>query len=262
MIDPVPSGSIYFWMYQQGVKGVSYRDIITACDAAGVEIRDKDERNYFNGRYKHDLYLSHRDLLAYPGVGDRPDPRDMHYEEFPYHPFLNRPEIEQRWVPCNADGHPLYKWSKGCLSYTDAVAIKQCESLAENLKGTKHIVIDCDGDHNKEQLDYETIAYLSKYLTETHALAKPMTCNEYSAMPFGTEPLAYLPASFHLTFSVNRVIPTMHFPKAHIDIIGNKANSLRYLKNKVWNQIDPIPMTEDIWQDIMGYIRKRELTWR
>ena len=66
-----------------------------------------------------------------------------------------------------------------------------------------------------------------------------------------------MPASFHLTFAVDRVIPTMHFSKAHMDIVGNKENSLRYLKNKIWNGIEPLPMNEAIWDDIKSYVERR-----
>ena len=65
------------------------------------------------------------------------------------------------------------------------------------------------------------------------------------------------PVSFHLSFMVDRVIPTMHFPKAHIDIIGNQVNSLRYLKTKRWNGMVPMMMTAKIWNEITDYIRMR-----
>lgn len=251
-MENLPDGSLYFWMYQQGLKGVAYQDIIDVCRTQSREIRPKDEQNYFNGRYKHDLYLSTRDIFAAPIKRNQHGP--MRYEDYPLHPYMDMPEVEQRWVPCNAEGKPLYKWSNGCLSYMDAMSMKYCKSLAENMKGTKAIVIDCDGDHGS-QLDLDTIKFLSKYINRTHCLAKPKLVNEYIDYTHG---LGNLPASFHLTFTVDRVIPTMHFAESHIDVIGNKANSLRYLKNKVWNQIDPIPMTPEIWDDIMNYIKERE----
>ena len=248
----LPNGSLYFWMYQQGLQGVSYQDIVDACRCQSREIRPKDEQNYFNGRYKRELYLSTRDILSAPVKHGTQSP--LAYEEYPIHPYLDMPEVEQRWVPCNADGKPLYKWSNGCLSYYDAKCMKYCRSLAENMKGTKAIVIDCDGDHGDE-LDFETIKFLSKYIGRTHCLAKPKLVRDYTNDTHG---LDEIPASYHLTFTVDRVIPTMHFASSHIDVIGNKGNSLRYLKNKVWNQIDPIPMTPEIWNDIMNYVHRKE----
>ena len=49
----------------------------------------------------------------------------------------------------------------------------------------------------------------------------------------------------------------MHFPKAHIDIIGNQVNSLRYLKTKSWNGMVPMRMTAKIWNEITDYIKIR-----
>jgi hypothetical protein len=126
--------------------------------------------------------------------------------------------------------------------------------MAENMIGQRRIVIDCDGDHT-DTLDMETIAFLWRYSSITHTLCKPRKIKEYP----GYENTGLdIPASFHLTFSVDRVIPTMHFPYAGIDIVGNRRNSLRYFKNKEWNGRQPAELTADIWQDLQAYIKHRK----
>ena len=137
------------------------------------------------------------------------------------------------------------------MSLSDAKAMRGCVYLAENTKGTRQVIIDCDGDHSSD-LDLETILFLSRYMDRTHCLMKPKALREYEGGPDSS-----MPASYHLTFKTDKVIPTMHFPDAHIDLIGNEKNSLRYWKNKKWNGLQPVELTEDIWNDIIGYAERR-----
>ena len=120
------------------------------------------------------------------------------------------------------------------------------------MKGTHTIVIDCDGDH-EEPWDWETIDFLWRYTDMTHSIFKTEWRN-----PSYMGHILRVPPSFHLTFKTDRVIPTMHFPYAHIDIVGNRRNSLRYWKNKKWNHREPIPMTSDLWSELKQYIKYRK----
>ena len=251
----VPSGSIYFWMYTQGLKQVNENDIASACRAAGVSIRDKDWQNYWNGYYNSDMYHGRGSddmfMLSRNGMhAGRERPVDFlctEYRNYPEHPYAhNEYQVENRWVPCNKDNKPMIKWGNGCLSLADACAYKSQVYLAENLKGTRFIVIDCDGDHGDE-LDLETMAFLNWWRDKTHCIVKPGQDEN-------------MPASFHLTFETDRIIPTMHFPYAHIDIVGNRRNSLRYWKNKKWNGIAPATMTDIWWQMLQEYIEHRKET--
>lgn len=253
-MDEVPSGSIYFWMYTQGLRHIPIQDIYRALHAAGKEIRQKDMDNYWNGWYNSSLYsgagqVSVFDLCtSVPAHAMRP----VKWEDFPTTPFKEPlPEVQNRWVPCSKENKPLIQWGNGCMSMADAKAYTNQVYLAENTKGTRQVIFDCDGDHN-EELDLETIMFLWKYHDMTHCLMKPKALREY---PDG--PDSDIPASFHLTFRTDRVIPTMHFPSACIDVIGNEKNSLRYWKNKKWNGLQPAPMTEEVWDDIMAYIETR-----
>jgi len=259
-VEQVPDGSIYFWMYRQGRRGVPIQDVMRALNEAGVEARNKDIQNYSNGlaklnRHNEDVFSL---LNCYSQA--RGKSYDTVYSDFPKHPYLDEPEIEDRWVPCNKDNKPMIKWSQGCWSKVDAQAKLGQKYLAENLKGTKHIVIDIDGDHGypMRPIDIDAIMYFMDLTTKTHCMSKPKLV--YDCEPDITWDLNLLtmPVSYHLTFSVDKVIPTMHFPNAHVDVIGNQANSLRYFKNKLWNEMNPIPMTDEIWNYIMGYVKLKE----
>ena len=262
--DPVPEGSIYHWMFVQGLKHRDLSELRATLEAAGKRIREsEDVKNYWNGYYRSDLY----ERSGYQSVvefhrkgGGRLEYFGTPYSGYPDHPYTGMPEVENRWVPCSGNGKPMIKWSKACLSRIDAECRLDSASLAENLKGTKMIVVDCDGDHG-DRLDAATVAFLAKYMPKTHTLAKPKLIKEYETFdPSDWQHVvaASLPASFHLTFSTDKVIPTMHFGFAAIDIIGNKENSLRYMKNKKWNSLDPAPMTDEIWEDIKAYIGSRK----
>lgn len=252
----IPEGSIYFWMYQQGLRQAPFDEVVSALDQAGKEIRKKDAENYWNGWYNSRLYKTHN-VLEFQ-ISSRPSFLDLRYDEYAKHPYLGQPEILNRWVPCNEDGKPLFKWSNGCLTKIDALCMRGCRMLAENMKGTRMVVIDCDGDHDKEHLDLDAIRFLSKYMSKTHCIVKPKKVSEYDPRNVAEDdPVLELPASFHLTFQVDRLIPTMHFPSAHMDIVGNQANSLRYWKNKEWNGIEPAAMTNEIWEDLKVYVGGR-----
>ena len=253
MVDEVPDGSIYKWMYIQGLRGVPLEEVEHAVMAAGKSIRPKDYLNYENGCANRD---SKSDLTR---IKPRPKtPTNLFlitpWDGYQPHPYLKFPEIDQRWVPCSKENKPMIKWKKQAMFKDQAEDYFGMTYLAENLKGTKFIVIDCDGDHDDE-LDMETIDFLWKYHGLTHALDKPKTISEYKGYELS---LDFRPASFHLTFAVDKVIPTMHFPEAKIDIIGNQRNSLRYYKNKVHNGLQPLTMDATIWQELQDYVRYRK----
>lgn len=256
-VDAPPVGSIYFWMYNMGLKQVAIEDIEAACSIAGKDIREKDYDNYWRGYYKHEFYQSDNweRIFRFQNWMDKPASKlfkETGYFEFPTHPFGF--DVKDRWVPCNKDNKPMIKWGQGCMSAIDARAYPNQVYLAENMLGCNRIVVDCDGDHDA-QLDLELIMFLWKYSDRTHVLSKPKLVCEYE----GYEDTGIMvPASFHLTFKVDRVVPTMHFPSSHIDIVGNRRNSLRYFKNKKWNGLQPMDMTDEIWHDLQEFVKRRE----
>lgn len=255
----VPEGSLYFWCYEEGLKHHELDDVINAVRSTGRELRPKDVQNYWNGWYRSDLYTGQApgriwsmELAQGAKTASNLFPGKS-YLDYPDHPYLEMPEVEKRWVPCNQDNKPMIPWSDGCMLIEDARAKRNARYLAENMKGTKMIVVDCDGDHT-DDLDFKAISFLSQFREETHCLSKPKLIPEYD----GYEHLHLdIPASFHLTFAVDRLIPTMHFPEAGMDIIGNAGNSLRYRKNKTWNHVQPAEMTPEIWDMLRSYVERR-----
>lgn len=252
--EQVPDGSIYFWCYRQGLRGVSFDDVVNECRLNYKDMREKDIQNYWNGWYKREAgHASVNEIhpLA-PSMRDR-----ANLSAYRISPYKDMPENAMRYVPCNKDNRPLIKWGQGCMTYESAKATTGCVYLAENMRNTQYIVVDCDGDHDEDNLDLDTVAHLIPLFSETHALYKPKLGADYYTdyMPLV---FADTPMSFHLTFATDLLIPTMHFPAAHIDIIGNERNSLRYFKNKRWNGNAPRFLTQDIWSYIMDWIKYRE----
>ena len=94
----VPAESIYFWMYEQGLKHVDLGDIESAVKAAGKIIRQKDYQNYWNGYYNSDLYHGPRSediwSLANRRVKQEPEYFSTSYLDYPFHPYVNLPEVE------------------------------------------------------------------------------------------------------------------------------------------------------------------------
>lgn len=256
----VPAGSIYYQCYTWGLKHVPLQEWTDACRLAGKQVRQKDVDNYWNGWQNSDLYGGTRDVFAVSSRATTPqqDYFSKKYSDYPEHPYNNYPDIIAKWVPCNASNKPMIKWSEGCMTKIDASCFPGSVYLGENMKGCKTIVIDCDGDHeivdDKVDIDLRTVAFLYEIGRGTHMLSKPKKICEYE----GWENTGIqTPASFHLTFRVDRIIPTMHFPWCHIDVVGNEKNSLRYLKNKEWNGLQPAYMTDNIWEMIKRYVENR-----
>lgn len=255
---PGPGESIYLWMYRQGLRQRPIDEVVMDLMATGHDVRAKDLRNYWNGWYRHDLYHGEGRSIGCPdsvmGGGAK------RYSDYPEHPYLGKPEILNCFVPCSAENKPLVKWSRGTMSLSDARAWPGCEYLAENLRGAQRIVIDVDGDHG-DDLDLEAIIFFSRYMDRTCCHSKPEIAFdwivEHEGEWVGDLAAADLPVSYHLTFGVDRVVPTMHFPRAHVDIVGNRVNSLRYFKNKEYNGLPPLMMDDGIWDEIMGFIEGR-----
>lgn len=256
---PGPEESIYLWMYRQGLKQKPLDEVIMDLVLNGHDIRAKDVRNYWNGWYRHDLYQGESKTVIAPEQILKPGP--LRYSDYPDHPFLGKPEFLNCFVPCNQENKPMIKWGSGTMSLADAKAWPGSIYVAENMKGAQRIVIDVDGDHGGD-LDLQVIEFFDKFRGETCCHTKPDIVfdwyMEHDDHWCGDLYEACLPTSYHLTFGVDKVIPTMHFPKAHVDIIGNRANSLRYFKNKIYNGLPPLMMDGDTWDEIMDFIEEME----
>lgn len=229
----------YFWFYKQGLIHRNLSDVCAECVASGKPVKQKYLDNYWRGWNNSMLYGGQEDPFAQASVIPQ-EHRAIYKEYMDYPQAAMVPEPAQRWVPCSESNKPLIKWGRGCMTKADAMVQPHQKYLAENLKGCRHIVIDIDGDHGGSDLD--VVRYFSKYKDKTLCHEKPMD----------GECLSY-----HLTFTVDKVIPTMHFPEAHLDICGNAGNQLRYFKNKVSNNRQPMRMTQEVWEDIWNFIERR-----
>ncbi len=239
-MEPVPEGSIYIWMYTQGLKNRDQHELAQALHIAGKETRDKDWGNYWRGISNSTGTVKQESLINFTTPVVRKENHDIPLTAYG---LANHTNPDKRWVPCNQVNRPMIKWgTEGCMTREEALAMAGCVYLAENMRDTNRIVIDCDGDHDKDNIDYETVKFLWQFSDLTHTIHRPGEG---------------MPLSFHLTFITSRSIPIMHFSHAHIDIIGNKTNALRYFKNKVWNNKQPTMMTTQTWETIMDYIRNR-----
>ena len=260
MTIEVPQGSIYIWMYTMGLKHVPIDELSKMIRDAGKDIREKDIQNYWNGFYRSDLYLGgdgSRDITLLRPPRKTPTSQFLvtPWEEYPEHPYAGLPEIDCRWIPCNSLNKPMIRWKDRAMYREQAERFFGMRYLAENLKGTQMIVVDIDGDHG-DVLDMDAVDSMWEFHSLTHALDKPKMVCEYD----GGDVTDFRPASYHLTFRVDRVVPTMHFPDAGIDIIGNRVNSLRYLKDKVHNGCEPLTMDATIWARLQDYVRQRKET--
>lgn len=237
----VPEGSVYLWMYRQGLAMREPEEVSLDLWCAGRNVREKDWRNYLAGRRN-----ACRPRTGLPWE----ERRSMKYSDYP---LIREPVPERSWVPCNKDNKPMIPWGAYCMSYVDAACTLGCRYLAQNVRAQRFIVIDVDGDHDGKP-DLDLLRHYWQWLWKTSAIAKPKLLWEYGCACDECE--MEMPASFHLMFQVDREIPTMHFPK--VDVIGNRRNSLRYLKNKVPNNLDPIPMTDEIWRDVVEWAAERK----
>lgn len=254
--NPVPSESIYYWMYSAGLHAFPERDLEQVLLSAGKQIRQKDWDNYHRGLSKS--YFTNDNRKADAESMLRLTPPASAFSAIDFN-SLERScyltDYSQRWVPCNHKNKPMIKWSKECLTWEEAMDYDHATWLAENLVMTPYIVFDIDGDHGN-RLVPEVIRHFTPWLKLTHALIKPRLVRE---MDPSIGDIADAPTSFHLTFMTDRLIPTKHFPNARIDLLGNAKPQLRYRKNKTWNHIFPAVLTEEIWRFFMDYIATKEM---
>lgn len=242
----VPEGSIYIWMYQQGLRGIPWERLEQELSAAGKEIRKKDEANYWNGYYKHE-FMYEGDLLG-PAIKEAREKKFRVHEDlgdYDLHPYLGMPEITNRFVPCNKDNKPMIKWGNGCMSRVDALSYRGQVYLAENLLRTRYVVFDLDIEHG-EQRDEDLAIWAQMYLDNGGVCCHTRVNDDGSI------------ASMHVTFLTDRVIPTTHHPNAKVDILGNANNQLRYFKTKEWNGVRPRMLTQEDWSLMLEYFKAKE----
>lgn len=229
-----PGASVYFLMYQLGLRGISWDSIVSYANFQGKILREKDAANWARG------YMKNQDPFA---IEQSPAWRQttLSLDQFSVRPAGYREPIDC-WVPCSAECRPLVKWSKTRCTEAQAWAYRNCEILGKNLRGMKLVVIDVDGDHTGEP-DWDVINYWSRFINYTFSRVKVDNQGR--------------PISFHLEFYTDRIIPTMHFHK--LDLLGNMNNQIQYLKpNKVENRIPRAPLDDYILGELNAYSEQHE----
>ena len=232
--------SIYLSMFTWGLKQIPIEDIERECQSVGKDIRKKDYENYWRGYSQSNTHRDPKSVLKIQH--EVKTVLDKSLDEFKVNTY---PQPRERWVPCGESNKPLIKWTQVKLYKADEVLMHpDCFYVAEQLKHSHVIVLDIDADHGNS-IDEDTLKFFKKYRDITHCLYK----ESYDGVP----------KSYHLTFATDRIIPTVHCPWCHVDILGNENNQLRYRKNKVRNGRSPMPLTNEIWDDIRTYLKGRKV---
>lgn len=248
-----PGESPYYAMYKAGLAGVDIEEVTRLLYSYGVPVRKKDLENYSRGRFNHDSsYRSNpqRSLInpivptlsLSASVATKPS----RLSEFPLWPCTHEP-AEERWFPCDENNAPMQRWgykdgyAPTLYTRDEALALSKCGYVGQNMLGQRFVVIDIDGVGHGD-IDYPVISWGMRYKDITESWENPKK-----------------PGSFHLYFWTSRKIPVMHFPYAKLDFMGNATNAAVYTKSKRSNNKPRMFLTEDIWQDLMEYVRSRKL---
>lgn len=122
------------------------------------------------------------------------------------------------FTPVFTNGKTL-KGSDRTLSLEEASKFDNVQYIAEELKHSNRIVIDCDSK--------ETVELFKNYLYKTESYINSDL------------------SSAHLVFTTDKIIPTKH--KDCIDLLGNQKFSLRNIKpNKQYNNNKAISLTQEV----------------
>lgn len=249
-----PGESPYVGMYSAGRVGYSIEESVDYCNSIGLPIRQKDIANWENGHFvwqmdsrTHDLNPGHKSgyigQAPVAGIGKIPD--DLQLSDFPKMPDGWK-GTERRFFPCTSDNKPMMQWGwkpgfvPALMPYIDAKVLSPVGWVGQNMLYQTFIVLDIDGVGHGCR-DEQTIMFGEQLASYTMKMEDPNK-----------------KGSFHLYFTTDRLIPVRHYPHAKIDLMGNAVNAAVYLKNKVNNGINPMPLTDEIWNLIQEYQKTRK----
>ena len=236
-----------FDMFRLGRNGVPLDECVAKAARNGIMLRQKDIRSYNDGAWKGGI-----DTVMCNGIvmSTKQYVPPEEFKDFPKIP-IGWKAPENRFFPCTEDNRPMQKWgwakdengsvvAPELYTYAEAKALSPCGWVGQNMLYQRFIVMDIDGrGHGKD--DISVIAFGRKYSRKTMTMEDPAK-----------------PGSFHLYFKTDRLIPVRHFTWAKLDLMGNAVNAAVYLKNKQTNGLPMLELTEEIWEDMMTYQRKRK----
>ena len=159
-----------------------------------------------------------------PSLGSKRIPKKVSKFILDEYPTLKEPRTQKFYTPVFKNNTTL-KGSEQTLTYKEANSYPNKIYVAEQLKGSNRILIDCDSK--------ETVELFLEYKDKTESY--------------------YSPSSMHLVFITDKIIPSQRYHK--LDIQGNKTLSLRHIKdNKIANNLEPIPLTQEVLDTVANYV--------
>ena len=245
-------GSPYFSMYKCGYYGVPLNDIIEKCQRNGIALRKKDLQNYNNGVFSNGVgtIIQNGMLVNVADIQKGTPIHEMKLCDFPKMP-IGWIGTDKRFFPCTQDNKPMQPWGwkknpdgsvfmPELMTRADATALSPCGWVGQNMLYQKFVVMDIDG-HGHGSDDTQVIEFGNLFKQETFSVEDPRK-----------------PGSFHLYFETDRLIPVKHFPWAKLDFMGNAVNAAVYFKDKKWNGVPMLQLTEEIWQMMLAYQQDRK----
>jgi len=262
--------SPYFGMFKAGRLGYSIQEVAAHCTRVGIPLRAKDIQSWQDGAFKHQVSQAmFEDKLSEarskPGAYLNPTNKvgKVQYEGLPSLRLANQPDFdttklgdlprlpkgwrgcERRFFPCTSDNKPMMPWgwkpgfTPNLMLRADAEVLSPVGWVGFNNLYQPMIVFDIDGVGHG-MIDEQVIRFGNQFRDRTMIVEDPKKVG-----------------SFHIYFRTDRLIPVKHFPYAKLDLMGNAVNAAIYMKNKIWNEIEPIELTPEIWNLMQEYQRQR-----
>jgi hypothetical protein len=234
--------SPYFAMYTTGLMGVNDIELSDHLDYLHIPYRKKDWDNYHNGIAKRGINSTHG-ILHLQEPSEVKAPIEYDFSEFEHQDWWG---TDRRWFPCNDEGIPLIKWGYAedytpeLYTEAEAKALSHTGLVGQNLYMQPFIVLDIDGVGHGV-CDEQVIEFGNKYRDLTEMWEDPNK-----------------PGAFHLYFVTDKIVPTMHFAHAKLDLLGNRCNQVCYKKAKVSNKQTRLEFNAKIWNDIQSYVQERK----
>lgn len=241
-----PGESPYLAMFQAGVLAIPLEDVLNKLASVGIQPREKDIANWANGYYRGHVQTRIESNPLNPKlIRIFDDFETKKLSEYPQYPIQWTPP-SKRFIPCNQEGKPMVAWgykenfTPQLYTREEALEISPCNWIGQNMLYQRFIVVDIDGTGHGVT-DESTIRFGEYFKQYTLTFEDPNK-----------------PGSFHLYFHTDRIVPVKHFPHAKIDMMGNAVNAAVYFKNKQPNGKQMAELTDEIFEAIKAYQKKRK----
>lgn len=238
--------SPYFSMFRAGCLGVALDKVVAHCKSLGIPLREKDIRSWQDGHWQHQMSNQAsvlNPLLHRPTASARAATMNLHeFEKWP-HGWTG---TDKRWFPCTETNTPMQRWGytkdfqPSLYDRASAEALSPIGWVGQNMYAQPFVVFDIDGVGHGER-DEQVIAFGNQFRDLTETWESPAKRG-----------------SFHLYFNTPYRIPIAHYAYAKLDVMGNQKNAAVYMKDKMSNGLPRAVLTEDIWEELKAYVKKRK----